>query len=327
MRTQGKTLALVAVGALVAFGGVAEGFGGTPQVAPTEPGQVTTQSAPEPLAAPRQAPPVAPSAASDAAARASRRQDIRSMEVLLTQALQTGAQDLARQLKVSEPNSAFVTGTGRARGFILDGHGIFFDVDVPEMRQSVVWSAQMLELEQQRRDYLRFLADSSPDDPRRKMVEASLRTIVRQMGGAPGEVVIPNPTTNMELIQPGRVTGAVVAEPVSDGNAPRARAAESQAPAASMPPVQPLHDPNELYTDSVKNALIDVMLKFSGPLKIRESEWLTVAASDSEGPQAPGQLQETSRILISIRGSDLAAFQSGKLTREEVLKKVEVKEF
>ena len=73
------------------------------------------------------------------------------MEVLLTQALQNGAQDLARQLKMTDPNSMFVTGTGRARGFILDGHGIFFDVDVPEMRQSVVWSTQMLELEQQRR--------------------------------------------------------------------------------------------------------------------------------------------------------------------------------
>ena len=249
------------------------------------------------------------------------------MEVLLTQALQTGAQDLARQLKVVDPNSAFVTGTGRARGFILDGHGVFFDVDVPEMRQSVIWSAQMLELEQTRRDYTRFLNTSSPDDPRRKMVEASLRQIVRQMGGAPGDVVVPNPTTNTELIPRGRVEGAVVPDPVSDGTAAGTRVAESQASRSPMPPVQQLRDPNELYTDSVKNALIDVMLKFSGPLKIRESEWLTVAASDSEMPQAPGPLQETSRILISIKGSDLTAYQSGKLTREEVMKKVAVREF
>jgi hypothetical protein len=52
-----------------------------------------------------------------------------------------------------------------------------------------------------------------------------------------------------------------------------------------------------------------------------------VAASDSDAPQTPAQLDETSRILISIRGSDLAAFQAGKLTRDEVLKRVEVREF
>ena len=249
------------------------------------------------------------------------------MEVLLTDALQTGAQNLARQLKVVDPNSAFVTGTGRARGFILDGHGVFFDVDVPEMRQSVIWSAQMLELEQHRQYYQRFLAQSSPDDPRRKVAEASLRQIVRQMGGGPGEVVINNPTIDTQLMQqgmqPGRVVGAVTDESTPAG----ARALESQPPASPLAQVQQLRDPNELYTDSVKNALIDVMLKFSGPLKIRETEWLTVAASDSEAPQAPGPLQETSRILISIRGSDLTAYQSGKLTREEVMKKVAVREF
>lgn len=247
------------------------------------------------------------------------------MEVLLTEALQKGAQDLARQLKVSEPNSAFVTGTGRARGFILDGHGIFFDVDVPGMRQSVVWSAQMLELEQQRQDILRFLAGSAPDDPRRKMAEATLRLIARQMGAGPGEIVIANPTRNTQIAPPNRVVGAV-AETVSD-SAPAARALAPLESPAAVPRVQQRQDPNELYTDSVKNALIDAMLKYSGFLKIRDTEWLTVAASDSDGPQTPGQVEETSRILISIRGSDLAAFQSGKLTREEVWKKVEVREF
>lgn len=344
MRTLGKTSALVAVGALVACStthasAFAGGSGATAQVVttPAEPVPATTQGAPAsvatqpgptPTATQRALPASAPSAASDASARASRRQDIRSMEVLLTQALQTGAQDLARQLKVSEPNSAFVTGTGRARGFILDGHGIFFDVDVPGMRQSVIWSAQMLELEQQRQNMLRFLANSSLDDPRRKMAEANLRQIARLMGAGPDQIVITNPTTNTELVRPGQVTATAVHDSTSSpGPGPGARALAAQAPASPVQPVQQPRDPNELYTDSVKMALIDAMLKYSAFLKIGENEWLTVAASDSDGPQAPGQLEETSRILISIRGSDLAAFQSGKLTREEVLKKVEVKEF
>jgi hypothetical protein len=249
------------------------------------------------------------------------------MEALLLQALQNGAQHLARQLKVSQPNSAFVTGTGRARGFILDGHGVFFDVDVPGMRQSVVWSAQMLELEQTRRDRLRFLAESSPNDPRRKLAEADLQQIARMMGPGPGEIVIANPTTNTELVRPDQIRAQTVA-PVSESTVAVGRSALADSPSPqAAEQVQQLRDPNELYTDSVKNALIDVMLKYSGFLKIRDNEWLTVAASDSDGPQAPGQLEETSRILISIRGSDLAAFQANKLTREEVLKRVEVREF
>jgi hypothetical protein len=323
MRTLRSTSSLVAAGLLAACSttlasAFAGGFGGTSQVVttPAEPPPAAVQSAPAPVAAA-----TAP-APTPAASLQSRRQDINSMEVLLMQALQKGAQDLARQLKVSQPNSAFVTGTGRARGFILDGHGVFFDVDVPGMRQSVIWSAQMLELEQTRRDRLRFLAESSRDDPRRKLAEADLQQIARMMGAGPGEIVIANPTANTQIAPPDRVVGTVA--PVSDSTMPQGRApAESPAPQA----VQQLRDPNELYTDSVKNALIDVMLKYSGFLRIRDNEWLTVAASDSDGPQAPGQVEETSRILISIRGSDLAAFQAGKLTREEVLKRVEVREF
>src|SRR5258708_29423785 len=88
-----------------------------------------------------------------------------------------------------------------------------------------------------------------------------------------------------------------------------------------------LRDPNELYTDAVKNALIDAMLKYTSFLQIGPEEWLTVAARDSEGPLMPGQIDDASTIMISVKGSDLAAFQSNKLTREEVLKKVVVREF
>jgi hypothetical protein len=270
--------------------------------------------------APAQAPAPAPS---------SRRRDISRMERVLTQALQEGAQDLAQQLKVREPNSAFVTGTGRARGFILDGYGMFFDVDVPGMRQSVIWSAQMLELERERRANLEFLDNSSPDDPRRRLAAANLRQIARLMGTPPGAILVPNPTTNTEMTPPpGRIDAAVAVAEGAAAAAPPAASAFAVAPVApQMQPVQQLRDPNELYTEAVKHALIDAMLDFSAFLKIADNEWLTVAASDSDGPQVPGQIDDASRILIRIKGADLAAFQAGKLTRAEVLKKVEVKEF
>jgi hypothetical protein len=259
--------------------------------------------------APRSAPAVArPAPSVDA-----RRDDIRMMESVLTQALQKGAQDLARQLKVSEPNSAFVTSTGRARGFALDGYGMFFDVDVPGMRQSVVWSAQMLELAQQRDQLRQFLAQN-PTHPARRLAEANLRQILeRMMMGVPS-VPVPNTSPAVQAPPAGVAVATTVAE-------------SSLVPAAAAAPVPDLRDPNELYTDSVKNALIDAMLRYSAFLKIGENEWLTVAASDSDGPQIAGQLDDASRIVIRVKGSDLSAFQTGKLSREEVLKRVEVKEF
>jgi hypothetical protein len=273
------------------------------------------QEAPLPQAARPEAEQSAPRSAPPAVARPApsvdaRRDDIRMMESVLTQALQKGAQDLARQLKVSEPNSAFVTSTGRARGFALDGYGMFFDVDVPGMRQSVVWSAQMLELAQQRDQLRQFLAQN-PTHPARRLAEANLRQIERMMMGVPS---VPVPNTS-PAVPPA---GVAVATTVSES---------SLVPPAAAAPVPDLRDPNELYTDSVKNALIDAMLRYSAFLKIGENEWLTVAASDSDGPQIAGQLDDASRIVIRVKGSDLSAFQTGKLSREEVLKRVEVKEF
>jgi hypothetical protein len=244
------------------------------------------------------------------------------MEGVLTKALQQGAQDLAQQLKLREPNSAFVTGTGRARGIILDGYGVFFHVDVPGMRQSVIWSAQMLVLEQQRQSAEQFLRTSSPDHPLRRFAVMELRQIERLM--AQGGVVVPSATGNAEMAKPGTV-GAAVA--VGEGAAvPPVTSSFNDAPPPQVQPVQQLVDPNELYTDSVKTALIDAMLRYSGFLKIADNEWLTVAASDSDGP-SPGQIDDASRIVIRIKGADLAAFQAGKLTKDEVMKRVEVKEF
>jgi hypothetical protein len=241
-----------------------------------------------------------------------RRDDVHMMESVLTQALQKGAQDLARQLKVSEPNSAFVTSTGRARGFALDGYGMFFDVDVPGMKQSVVWSAQMLELAQQRDQLRQFLVEN-PTHPARRLAEANLRQIERMMLGLTS-APLALPSAPVQAAARGMAVAQSMAETVS-------------VPSAAAAPIQDVRDPNELYTDSVKNALIDAMLKYSGFLKIKDNEWLTVAASDSDGPQTPGQLDEALSIVIRVKGSDLAAFQSNKLTREEVLKRVEVREF
>ena len=297
---------------------------------------VTTPVEPPPVAQAPQSPAAStPVVAVPAAKPESRRDEVRAMEVFLLQALQKGAQDLAKLLKMSDPTSSFTTGQGRARGFVLEGYGVFFDVDVPLMKQSVIWSAQMLQLEADRQNMVRFLATAPPDDPRRKIAEMNLRQIERLMGAQQGGTIlltppVPAPTTNAEMVAPapGLVTGAI-ANPVAEGAAPPPSATSSARALApqQIQPVQPPKDPDQLYTESVKNALIETMLRYNAFLKIGDNEWLTVAASDSEGPQPPGQVADLAIIIISIRGADLAAFRAGKLTREEVWKKVQVREF
>jgi hypothetical protein len=234
-------------------------------------------------------------------------------------------------LRVNQPNSAFVTGTGRARGFILEGYGMFFDVDVPGMRQSVVWSEQMMQLIQDKERALQDLARLRPDDPLRKVAEMQYRQIERLIAAAQGgQVLVPNPTAPAQFAPPAPGVVTATSVPVtSESMLVAAPAADMGRPAAppTMSSSAVARDPNELYTESVKNALIEAMLKYSAFLKVGDAEWLTVAASDSEGPPVPGQLDDTSRLVIRIKGSDLTAFQAGKLTRDEVLKKVEVREY
>jgi hypothetical protein len=229
-------------------------------------------------------------------AEAPRRDQVRMMETVLTGAVRRGAETLARTMQVSEPGSLIVTGTARARGIVLEGYGVFFDVDVPMMKQSVVWSMQTLQREQQRAA-LRRLIESSPDPAARRFAEQQLRLLDR------------NPGSTFPLAPPAAAGGIAVAANVNE--------TEAVTPEPK--------DPNEQYTEAVKTALIDAMLDYAG-LPIGADEWLIVAARDSEGPITPGAVDDASTIVLSVKGSDLLAFRSNKLTRDEARKKVEVRQ-
>ena len=89
-------------------------------------------------------PQVAPQSPTATAAPGDRRDDIKTLEAVLALAVKNGADKLALQMRASEPGSLFVIDTGRTRGFDLQGYGVFFDVDVPMMKQSVLWSTRTL---------------------------------------------------------------------------------------------------------------------------------------------------------------------------------------
>jgi len=252
--------------------------------------------APIPEEKPAEAQPAPQQRAPRAAAEADRRDDIRTLEAVLTLAVKSGADKLALQMRASEPGSLFVIDTGRTRGFDLQGYGVFFDVDVPMMKQSVLYVTRQL-TQQDNRAQLENSIATLPDGPLRDLAIRELRRTPQQGMRQPG---VASPT---QIASPGVVTGQV---------------ADAVAPSAP--------DPNEMYTEAVKSSLIDAMLKYSVGLKLAADEWLTVAARDAQGPSGPGYVDDASTILIRIKGADLTAFHAGKLTREEVLKKVEVKE-
>ena len=183
---------------------------------------------------------------------------IRQLEGMLTNAVKAGAASLASQLKIGEPNSLFVTGNARTRGFELEGYGVFFDVDVPTMMQSVLWSTQMLQ-QQQYVDFLRRqLSDPTLDDKTRRMADFEMRRVVRAMSN--GQVVpIPNPQAPQAVSQ-----GLVRAADESSAVAPVAPVA----PVAAPPDPR---SPDELYTETIKGALIDAMLSYAASaLQLRD---------------------------------------------------------
>lgn len=273
------------------------------------------------VAAPSPAASTAPASGAIPREKLQRIYHIRQIEGMLTNAVKAGAASLANQLKLSEPNSLFVTGTARTRGFELEGYGVFFDVDVPTMMQSVLWSTQVLQ-QQQYVDLLRRrLSDPTLDDRARRMADFELRRVQRAM--ASGQIV------QVPVVTPGGV--GAVPQPAAQGTVVAQTTDLPPAPAAvaDVAPVAPPSDPrspDELYTEAIKGALIDAMLSYGNALQLGDNEWLTIAArATSQGPAGQG-LDDSSSILIRIQGSDLSAFLKGRMSREEVMKKIEIKE-
>ena len=97
-------------------------------------------------------------------------------------------------------------------------------------------------------------------------------------------------------------------------------------PAPTDDPI--LADPNEAYRTEVTQALKDAMLAHSSSLGIGQNEWLTIAAkgNDDRPRLAPADSDARTRI-IRLRGSDLAEFLSGRISREEALQRIEVRVF
>ena len=256
--------------------------------------------------------------------RSELRHQIYVMEGALSRAVEFGAQRLNRELRTVAPEMFLLAGDAQARGVYLDGYGVFFDVAVPMLRQSMMWSLRMM-LQQDDAGTKRAIAElrrhiqTETDAARRQNLEAAMARLEAQ--ATPFANTRPAPTVT--LPSPG-VSSAAMVRP--DAPAP------STLPAAAPDPMDSpwLVDTNQRYTEEVQRALIDAMIDFSAPMTIGNDEWLTVAARDNErrdslAPQDP--YEEVVTVLLRIKGVDLKEYRAGRIDKVEARKRVRVGEF
>lgn len=257
-----------------------------------------------PVFAQAQTPGIAPDARGT---QPSVRYQLAVMEGVLEAAVQQGARVVSARWRQMAPDTLFINGTARARGFRLDNYGVFFDVAVPSMRQSVAWTWRQLDRDfagntvaiQTLKNHLKTVSDAGA----KRDLEQVIRRLELQSGPAGRTSSDPTVAAGVQLPAPPGATAGGAGDPLEG-------------------------DPGAAYTAEVKNALFDAMLDHSHALTVGPDEWLAVAAHDDTDPRMGGSDPfDTVTFLMRIRGADLQAFRAGKLTRAEARQRIELKEY
>jgi hypothetical protein len=275
------------------------------------------------LAAPvlAQPAPVAAPPADDAgpAVAAPARFQMRIMEGVLESAVQQGAQNLSREMRRVSPGTTFFSGPVRARGFRLDGYGVFFAVDVPALHRSMTWS-------------VRTLTQSNADVSRALQ---SIRRMVQSQSDARAKSELEQAVRLLELqvrpIVPARpvaLPGAGSGDPsVTAERAAVTAAAQDDEPEPDDAPSPLVVNPDAAYTDAVQSAIVDAMLDYGATLNLGAEEWFTVAARENTETMLAGDLTETVTVTLRVRGADLDALKAGRIGRDELRQRVQVRQF
>jgi hypothetical protein len=241
-----------------------------------------------------------------AAAREQRYQ-IAQMERVLEGAVEHGVtvtRDRVQEL-AQVPADLLVSDNAHARGFRLEGYGVFFDVIVPSFETTLTWSLRTLDqndlgLDSALRTLQTHINSSGDPNLEQALKRVELQVNPGTLGRPPAAVVTGARTATGSVASTGGDTPSAAADPI-------------------------LADPSEAYRTEVILALKDAMLAHSSALGIEKTEWLTIAAkgNDDRPRLAPADSDARTRI-IRLSGSDLADFLAGKITREEALKRIEV---
>jgi hypothetical protein len=232
------------------------------------------------------------------------------MERVLEGAVEHGAAVTRDRLQAFLPADMLLSENAHARGFRLEGYGMFFDVSVPDLEGTVPWTFRAL-------------------DQNNLGLDAALRTLRSYIESASPDTNVQQALKRIEL-QVAPVSAAVSGPDLANSPPPRAAPPGSPAtsPSADRPPDQILENPQEAYRAEVRDALMDAMLEYSRGLSIAADEWLTIAARrNDERPRLSPADSDARTTVIKAHGTDLAAFLGGQLSREEARKRMEVRVF
>jgi hypothetical protein len=202
-----------------------------------------------------------------------RHEQINLFEGTLERAVTNAARHVAKDVQARTSNANFMTSDAHAKGFILDGYGVFVYVEIPALDLTLtLWLADQLGLDAQQK---------------------------------------PEP-------------GTAEANPVNELKADPTPPAPAKGARETLKSVM---DTGDKYRNEVKLQLTDAMLDFTKNLELKPDEWLSVAARGSDGTLTPDQITQLPTVVLRVKGSDLADYFAGRLTKEEARAKVEVRQF
>jgi hypothetical protein len=218
------------------------------------------------------------------------RYQMQTFENALQTAVRHGGDAFARLWVQSIPPGVQLTlSDSQVRGFAPpQGGGLLFYVAVPAIRPTV---ANLLYPDGGDG------SDRQPQGPLQPMAASGRRAAPGVQGLA---AVDGDPVTASPVIDDGRC-------------------------ATRVKPSEGHMSPDYTYAISVCDALMDAMLDSSGPLPVKDTDYLTVMAADGE-PYPASYLGTPDGLTtyLTIKGSDLIAYRQGRITKEQARKLVDL---
>ena len=198
---------------------------------------------------------------------------VQVMEGVLQSAVRYAAGQMNLKLQAVSPELLQLSGAARARGFRLDGYGVFFDVEVPAaLRQTMGWTAKMMQQNDQTLDQaivqLRRLMNEL-EGKRRMDAETALRLV--ELRARPDAIRAAIPYGMGDRIAANAVqasSGTSDAARRSRGPARTFRRARSRRRrlSASQADQAWMQNPDAAYELEVREALISAMLEYGSTL-------------------------------------------------------------
>ncbi len=255
------------------------------------------------------------------------RYKVRVMEGVLEKSVQQAALRLNEQLRRVSPDLIQLTGAAHARGYRLEGYGLFFDVEVPAaMRQTHgldgAGDAPAAARRRPRRSARSSGSPASSIPKARAEAERAMHQIEL--------VVRPMPQGARSSDRRVRRVGVRGRSGhVDRAGADRHRRRTPNRRRRAPPDADALiwRSPDLAYEEQVREALIGAMLDWGALLPLAPDEWLTVAARDNQDVIMPGAAPDVVTIILRVKGSDLADRLAGRIATEDLRRRVDVREF